>query len=136
MLRSRATWFAWLVLPALMFRALVPAGFMPMRDEQGGLAIMFCPGVSDTSLAVRGGDPHAHHAHHTADGGHSDSGHAGHGLCPYALSAGPALGWTSYSCALAAQRTDFHQPGDQPGIVIATIERAQRARAPPFELRA
>lgn len=118
-----------------MFRALVPAGFMPMRDEHGQLAIMFCPGVSATSLVAA--DPHAHHLHHGEGGEHSDPGHAsGHGLCPYALSAGPALGWTIYSHALAAQRTDFNQPGDPAGIIVATIERAQRARAPPLQLRA
>ena len=112
-LRSRATLFASLVLPALIFRALVPAGFMPMRDERGELAIMRCTG----------GDPHAHHAQPMAGGGHSGSGHAaGHGLCPFALSAGPALGWVN-------------SPGEPAGVVVATIERAQSARAPPFLLR-
>ena len=33
-----------LVLPALLFRAFIPLGFMPVVAESGGLTIGFCPG--------------------------------------------------------------------------------------------
>jgi hypothetical protein len=132
-LRSRATLLAWLVLPALIFRAMVPAGFMPMRGEHGELAIMFCPGVTDAPASVAG-DPHAHHH---MGGEHSAGEHGSvHVPCPYALSAGPALGWAIDSCVATAQRTEFTGLRESFGIVAATIERAQSARAPPFLLRA
>jgi len=81
---DRRTWWALALLPALLLRALVPAGFMPAVGS-GSFALVFCePGT----MAVAA---HAHHHHHSgADG-------AGHGTpavsaeCPFAQSAAPAL---------------------------------------------
>src|SRR5882762_11864819 len=42
-LRKHRTWLAVLLLPALLFRAFIPVGFMPVV-ESGGLTIGFCPG--------------------------------------------------------------------------------------------
>src|SRR5262245_32692566 len=92
-LRSHGTrrWLiAGLLLPALLLRAAIPAGLMPVFDRHGGFALQLCPGVSGA-----GGVPH----HHADQGQHGtqrgDTSGGSHGaLCPFALSAGPALAGT------------------------------------------
>jgi hypothetical protein len=126
-LRSRS-WLVWaVVLPALALRALVPAGFMPMRDEQGRLALMLCPGEAP--------DPHARHHHHhhpgsPADG--NDGSASGHTLCPYALSAGPALAYSFEVQAPPALRVEFAALPRHADPLVDTLLRVQTARAPPI----
>ena len=124
-LRSRRWVIGALIVPALAFRALVPAGFMPMRDEQGGLSLMFCPGdVAAPVLASP--DPHAHHHHH-----HPGGSAAGHTICPYALSAGPALAYSVDVAGVLPLRVDFRPPARPVYPLVQKILRAQSARGPP-----
>jgi hypothetical protein len=80
-IRRRRGW-ALALVPALLLRAFIPAGFMPAVGE-GSLALVFCePGV------LASASPHT--GHH----GHDGAGHGGHsasGECPFAQSAAPAL---------------------------------------------
>jgi hypothetical protein len=123
-LRSRR-WLLWaLLLPALALRALVPSGFMPMRDEQGHLSLMFCPGEVPAP-ALASPDPHAHHRHHPGEAS------AGHTICPYSLSAGPALAYSVDVAVVLPPRVDFRPPPRQVYPLVETILRAQSARAPP-----
>ena len=63
--RQKRLWIAGLLLPAILFRALIPAGFMPAIDSDGALRLQFCPGAD---LAVADTRPaHAHH-HHGSSG--------------------------------------------------------------------
>ncbi len=79
---DRRTWWALALLPALLLRALVPAGFMPAVGS-GSLALVFC------EPAGQAAGPHAHH-HPGADGaGHGR--HSASAECPFAQSAAPAL---------------------------------------------
>jgi hypothetical protein len=64
-----------LVLPVLLLRVLIPAGFMPLAAG-GGLTVGLCPG------AVTSSPGHAHH------GGHP---HGEHVPCLFAASAAPAF---------------------------------------------
>ena len=82
-LRRRRWWVAAL-LPALLLRALIPAGFMPAVGA-GSLALVFC---EPSALGAAG--PGAHHHHHGQDPtGHGS--HAASGECPFAQSAAPVL---------------------------------------------
>lgn len=133
-IRTRLPLIALLLLPALIYRALIPAGFMPMRDAGGRLAIVFCPGGSAVAVQPQ----HEHHHHH--DGMSPDAGginHAAHeqNVCPYALSAGAALAY-----AVPVHVAEFASPqgpvtSNYPSVVSATITRSQSARAPPVPHR-
>jgi hypothetical protein len=118
------------LLPALLLRALTPVGFMPMHDAQGGLYLAFCPGIGDTLLPpLLSDDPHRHHhAMHDHDG---QSAPRHHDVCPYALSAGPAL---AYSVPSVPGPATFVAEAPAPhysSVSVPSIERAQSARAPP-----
>lgn len=91
MVKFRGMRALWLValLPVLLLRAAVPAGFMAASVD-GALQIVLCqPGMMGTPGMAAGA---AHHHHHL---------HAGQGstsmpaevdpTCPYAQSTGPAL---------------------------------------------
>jgi hypothetical protein len=76
-------WIVWL-LPLLVLRAFVPAGFM-VASENGSLQLTFC-----SSIAAPAADPHAMHHHH--DGSAANAHHHGseeheRSLCPYGLTA-------------------------------------------------
>ena len=141
-LRSRSRVIAWALLPALMLRALTPVGFMPMHDAQGDLYLAFCPGIGDTVLPPAAtDDPHrGHHGMH-ADGGHGadrDAVSPGdrakpthHNVCPYALSAGPALAHAIPGVSAVAPLPAAPPSSSYPSLTLPPIERAQSARAPP-----
>jgi hypothetical protein len=146
-LRSRARVIAWALLPALLLRAFTPAGFMPMHDAQGGLYLAFCPGIGDTMLPPAAtDDPHrghqGMHGHGMHDHGMHDHGAATgktgdtpapehHNLCPYALSAGPALAYSVPDVAAPVPRVSAAIAPDHPTVSLPSIDRAQSARAPP-----
>lgn len=56
-----------LLLPAMIFRALIPVGFMPMAGAGGAMELALCPGTVDGATFIAAAiDPHAkhHHEHH------------------------------------------------------------------------
>ena len=129
--KSRGTrrWLiAGLVLPALLLRAAIPAGLMPVFDAHGGFALQLCPGIS-------GAHASHHHAHadHTGSQGRGDTSTGAHGaLCPFALSAGPALAGT-FVHELESVVVATFVPDDATSVAaVTTILRAQFARGPPF----
>ena len=123
-LRSRR-WRVWaLLLAALALRALLPSGLMPMRDEQGHLSLMVCPGEVPTP-GLASSDPHAHHHHHP--GGSA----AGHTICPFALSAGPALAYSVDVTVVLPLRVAFSPLPTPAYPLVDTFLRAQSARGPP-----
>ncbi len=110
------------LLPLLLLRALVPAGFMPAVDA-GSLAIVFCePGTVAAA-------PHARHHHDPGGGG--VGGHAMSGECPFAQSAGPALPGTP--APLASRVPLVHvPPAPLPDFAVTrTPLRYAAARGPP-----
>ena len=115
------------LLPALLYRAAIPAGFMPMVED-GRMVLMFCPGEVATRPL---NDPHAaHHHHHDSD--RSKPASVQHAPCPFAASAGPAP-----LPVAAAISSPPPKPGHVPAQIIAqffspAVVRAQAARAPPF----
>jgi hypothetical protein len=113
--RFLRSWLMPALLVALVCRAAIPAGFMPVATGDG-LRIAPCPGMVQH-------DP-AHQS--TPDHSQTES-----SLCPFAASALPPLP--------AGQLVLVIEPasGVAPGVLCAdsalafTLERAQRARAPP-----
>ena len=114
-----------LLLPALVLRALLPSGFMPMRDEQGHLSLMVCPGEVPTP-GLASPDPHAHHPP-SVRGGSA----AGHTICPFALSAGPALAYSVDVTVALPLRVAFRPLPTPAYPLVDTFLRAQSARGPP-----
>ncbi len=79
----RHTGWALALVPLLLLRALIPAGFMPAVGA-GSLALVYCePG------ALVAPSSHAHHAPGAEHAGHGA--HTAAGECPFAQSAAPAL---------------------------------------------
>src|SRR3974390_2855657 len=66
-LQTRRQRLAWLLLPALLLRSLIPAGFRPIAGA-GGPYLGFCPGAGALPQTVLAA-PAAHHAHTHHDGG-------------------------------------------------------------------
>jgi hypothetical protein len=129
--RSRTRVIALALLPALLLRALTPVGFMPMRDAQGGVYLAFCPGIGDTLLPpLVADDPHRHH-HAMDDHGDASSAPQHHNVCPYALSAGPALAFSVPDVPADAPLAAAVPAPNYSTVSLPTIERAQSARAPP-----
>ncbi|MBB6094112.1 hypothetical protein HNQ60_002993 [Povalibacter uvarum] len=129
----------WMV-PLLLARALIPAGYMLMTGADG-LQLMFCPGV--VQMAMPAVDEHAHHAgHHAAadqaqQAGSSSDGSSGHRAqdsmpCPFALAAvaalGHAIGGATFSDSTAEEFPDFHSAPD----IHSGPLRADRIRGPPL----
>ncbi len=114
--RSRA-WLA-AVLPALVLRALIPFGFMPVASA-AGLAMELCPGAA---AMASGGH------HHQGNAPATDSAHA---LCIFAAGAAPALVPVVLDSPLAGSCTATISAARGSTLQLPSIQRAQAARAPP-----
>ena len=80
---------AFLLLPALLLRALIPAGFMPAREAP--FSVEICPDGFPAQLLTHGTD---HHDHSGGDRRHSDHcvfGAAGAGPLPESAPCGVSL---------------------------------------------
>ena len=133
----------WLLLVvALLVRAGVPTGWMPMADGEGGVRIMLCSGTAAVELAppeTAHPPEHAQHAHGAHASDHGSSHHGGdthedmpHDPCPYGLALAFALD------AQAPVLVDFRfAPNALDGAMPAAVRLAIRntlrppARAPP-----
>jgi hypothetical protein len=116
--RSRALLAA--ILPALLLRALIPNGFMPVAGS-GGPAMQLCPGA-----AALAGAPFGHH-HHDRGG---PAGGTAHALCVFAASAAPAVAPAPPMPLPAANLGHVQQQGTS-SLRLPSILRTQSARAPP-----
>jgi hypothetical protein len=121
-LRTRRR-LALLVLPALLLRALIPLGFMPVAAG-GALAIGFCPGEGPMPSGLAG---HAHHAGEAAGG--RDALH--HGPCLFA--SGATATFASVPAAALPATPGVTAPGQRTAlrVFVPAILRTQFSRAPP-----
>ena len=130
--RHIRSWVA-LLLPVLLWRALIPVGFMPMIGPDHSVQLVICdsyaplpPGLMDMPMD---GDMDMSHSDGGDDGGAPV--HQDHGSCPYGSS--PALGaLPTFSVApvIADQPAArlFFSPDPR---VFETQSRAHAARGPP-----
>lgn len=131
--RRRRCW-ALLALPALLLRALIPAGYMPVAEEQG-LSIEFCPdaGALPPGIALSA-SAHSHHHHdHRHAGGGPDSSSATHHT-PCLFTASGTLAPAPAEAALLAAGPAHHdaaEPARGPQLHLPSIVRAQSPRGPP-----
>jgi hypothetical protein len=135
-LRARRRWLTLLALPALLFRALVPAGFMPLVDATGSMTLGFCPGSVPAHAehhAAHAGH-HAEHSQHDHGSGSDDpAGAHHHAPCLFAASAGgaPAPALQVLGISLLPMRVQL-SPAGAVAVALPTIVRAQWSRGPPI----
>jgi predicted DNA repair protein MutK len=116
-----------LVLPALLLRALIPTGFMPLAGA-GGAYLGLCPGAvpANATIEVLGHHTHQHHTHD--QGGAPSTQH--HAACIFSLGATTAS-------ATAAPTESAIAPTIGPAanagslVLLPSILRAQSSRGPP-----
>jgi hypothetical protein len=120
-LRARARMLLAVVLPALVLRALIPFGFMPVAGH-GGPAMQLCPGAAAMAGAASG------HPHHEGTGTPEGSAHA---LCVFAASAAPAVARVAPTMPLAALSATLAARQETSSLLLPSILRTQCARAPP-----
>ncbi len=130
-----------LLMAALLFRALIPTGFMPTRADDGTIVMELCSGFTTKSVVVHldGSTESASHADHA---GHADSHDAGHdsshgdlfehspcGFAVAATAAGPpALLSAVVPIPSQSPLTELHAAVQTP----PSIHRSQTPRGPPF----
>jgi len=130
--RTRGRRLAWLLLPALLLRAVIPIGFMPLAGADGAY-LGFCPGAGSLPASAEQLATHASHfghAHHSG-GVPGTPGTQHHPACVF--SAGAATEFASLlSAALAASVSPPPAARVTSLIVLPTILRAQSSRGPPI----
>jgi hypothetical protein len=123
--RARRRRWALLALPALLLRALVPVGFMPVASAEG-LSVEMCPDAAPLP-------PGYHHHHHHPGGGAPDGSFAAHHTpCLFAASATLAAA-PEGAALLAPREAEFSPTGAdlEARDFVPSIVRAQSPRAPP-----
>jgi len=122
---------ALLVLPALLLRALIPAGFMPLAGA-GGPYLGLCPGAGAVPHSASELATHASHVHtqHAAGVPH-DPGTNHHPACVFSAGATTAFA-TTPTAALAAPVTPGPVEHRAALVFLPAILRAQSSRGPPF----
>ena len=130
-LRTRRQWLAWLLLPALLLRALIPAGFMPVAGA-GGPHLGFCPGAGElppgaTAPAAHGSE--RGHTHHGGDGrGIPVTPH--HPACVFSAGATTAFAVPPTDALPAPALASLTERIAAP-VFLPAILRAQSPRGPP-----
>jgi hypothetical protein len=112
-----------LLMAALLFRALVPAGFMPAQAENGAIVMQLCSGFSTKSVVVDFGQASATH-----DGGSQLFDHSPCGFTAASIAAPPPA-----TLAFVAGTLDTPPVrGDLRSVITPSITRAHSPRAPPL----
>jgi hypothetical protein len=127
------------LLPIVALRALLPSGFMPVLDDDGLVALGFCPGVAQhepdrsQSEDLRANRAHvAHHDHGEHAPEHPAPGSTAHvTLCPFVAAGGaaPMPAPLELVAAVAVPAAPTALVDNQ--FAGPTVLRAQTPRAPP-----
>lgn len=123
---------ALLVLPALLLRALIPVGFMPLAGA-GGAYLGFCPGAGALPPSARELATHAAHLAHTHLAGgapHAPGAINHHPACLFSAGATTASAVTP-SAALASPVMAAPAERVASLVLLPAILRAQSSRGPP-----
>lgn len=129
-----------MLLPALLLRAVIPFGFMPLLGGSG-LTIGFCPGEGALPAELAAANvqmlhaAHLSHGHALGGGAHGGSGDPGRSSheppCPFASSAKPAFAPAILALATGAAQAAPNEAFAAPAVFLPTILRAQTPRGPP-----
>jgi len=126
-LRARATreWVYLLLLPALAFRLLVPAGFMPAVGADFAVTMQMCHGDAKSSIVVR----------LTADEDAPAAPQASHeSPCVFAASATVAPPTLPTLPQLSAAMPDADPLRERPAPASRPLHHPQSPRAPPMHV--
>ena len=132
-------WAIWL-LPLMLVRAFVPAGFM-LSAQADELSLIFCSGSVTTAQSSSEHLAHDHHASHSADSSasssesHSESNNSqsnseGIAACPFAASGTAATAQVPYFVGQFAP-PDYEHPISTLSVASSGPQRADRIRGPP-----
>ena len=113
-----------LLMAALLFRALVPAGFMPAQAEDGRIVMQLCAGFGTKSVVVHLGESGASH-----DNGSELFDHAPCGFTAAAIAAPPPAA-DAFAISSTPDSPTTH--ADTASVVVPSIQRAHSPRAPPL----
>jgi hypothetical protein len=144
--RARVKLWVAIVLPALLLRALIPIGFMPMFGPSFSVSLMLCEGYAPIAptamdmsmdmpmdMPMRGSSDHSRGSDPGPGGSHLPD-HQDHSKCPYGASPTFALvvPWTP--SLVTAQRSQ-EPPAAAPQVShFGLSPRAQSPRGPPLEV--
>lgn len=131
-LRAHRRCWLLLALPALVLRALIPTGFMPVATELG-LNLELCPDAAVLPPGLVAAAVHAHHHHqHFGHGVPEPASATHHAPCLFAASATLAPA-PSAVLMLRPQPAGSDVSGQAPAVrtFVPSILRAQSARSPP-----
>ncbi len=140
-LRGRRRRFATLLLPALLLRALIPFGFMPLLGGSG-LTIGFCPGEGALPAGLAAANVQLLHAAHQAQHNHAsggaphrgpeDPGRSSHEApCAFAANAKPVFAPAILALTTGAAQVTPSEASAAPTVFLPTIVRTQSPRGPP-----
>jgi hypothetical protein len=122
---------AWLLLPALLLRALIPVGFMPLAGGSGAY-LGFCPGAGEVPPAAAAAASHASHLGHAHHGGEGRGvpGTPHHPACVFSAGASSAFAVPPGDAIPGPALTSLLERTAAP-IFLPAILRAQSPRGPP-----
>jgi hypothetical protein len=132
-------WAIWL-LPLMLVRAFVPAGFM-LSAQAGELSLVFCSGSVSAAQPRSEHLAHQHHANHSADpsasssepdseSNTSESSSEGIAACPFAASGTAAAAELPHFVGQLAP-LDYEHPLSALPVASSGPQRADRIRGPP-----
>jgi hypothetical protein len=132
-------WAIWL-LPLILVRAFVPAGFM-LSAQTGELSLVFCSGSVTASQPNSEHLAHQHHASHSADpsasssesdskSNNSESNSEGIAACPFAASGTAATAELPYFIGQFAP-LDYEHPLSTLSVASSGPQRSEHIRGPP-----
>ena len=116
-----------IVLSALVLRALIPAGFMPMAGASG-LSLDFCPGAGALPPGLHD------HAHPAGGGAGSDPGRTHHSPCLFSIGASTTFAVAATSIVLFVPALVTSIERFTSAVFSPAILRAQSSRGPPILL--
>ena len=120
--RDAREWVVLLLLPALAWRLLVPAGFMPAAGDGVALTMQMCHGDAQSSIVIRlagkGETPDHHGARHDSP-------------CAFAASAALAPPAVAAVPLAAVVPAEFRQPSRPAAPAIRALRHPHSPRAPP-----
>ena len=129
--RRRRRWLALLLLPALILRAGIPAGFMPFAGPDGAY-LGFCPGsgaLPPAAHQLATDASHSGHTHHPG-GAPGAPGAQHHPSCVFSTGATTTFA-AALATALAAPVLSAPAVRVASLIFLPAILRSQSSRAPP-----
>jgi hypothetical protein len=123
---------AWLLLPALLLRALIPAGFMPFAGPAGSY-LGFCPGSGALPPGANELATHASHSGHTHHPGGAPGapGTPPHPSCVFSTGAAATFAAT-LTAALASPVLSAPAARVASLTFLPAILRSQSSRGPPL----